>query len=195
MLICHNYNTLSRDNKSYWQQFSELMRTARRLPGQIRTYSVVDSMNGVPRPLTREDNVWINKRTQARRPARRLVFVDVGKATPESFAVHYDKEQWWASPPVRHAKGTNVSFADGHYEYWGWKARETVKLGERSDSFHINIVPQTPDGKEDLHRLQEAVWGRLGYTPSSLSKLYLWVKSFQFNPGIGCGKLPIDTLL
>jgi hypothetical protein len=30
---------------------------------------------------------------------------------------------------------------------------------------------------------------------SSLSSLYLWVKSFQFNSGIRCGKLPIDTLL
>lgn len=136
------------------------------LPGQKRTYSIVDSMNGVPRPRTQEDNVWINKRTQIRRPAlaRRLVFVDVGRATPDSFAVHYDKEQWWASPPVRHAKGTNVSFADGHADYWKWKADETVKLGKSTDSFDINIVPQTSEGKEDLHRLQEAVWGKLGYT-------------------------------
>ena len=31
--------------------------------------------------------------------------------------------------------------------------------------------------------------------PSSLSRLHLWVQSFQFNPGIGSGKLPIDALL
>ncbi len=138
------------------------------LPGQIRTYSIVDSMNGIPRPRTQEDNVWINKRTQIRKPApaRRLVFVDVGWTTPDSFAVHYDREQWLASPPVRHSEGTNVSFADGHSDYWEWKASETVQLGKTADSFHINIVPQTPEGKEDLHRLQEAVWGKLGYTPS-----------------------------
>ena len=138
------------------------------LPGQIRTYSIVDSMNGVPRARTQEDNVWKNKRMEIRKPAptRRLVFIDVGRAIPDSFAVHYDKEQWWASPPVRHGKGTHASFADGHSAYWGWKAPETVKLGKSADSFDINIVPQTSEGKEDLHRLQEAVWGKLGYTPS-----------------------------
>lgn len=136
------------------------------LPGQMRTYSIVDSMNGVPRPRTREDGVWINKSRQIRKPTRRIVFIDVGRATPESFAVHYDKEQWWASPPVRHGKGTTVSFADGHSDHWEWNASETVKLGKSADSFDINIVPQTPDGKEGLHRLQEAVWGKLGYTPS-----------------------------
>jgi prepilin-type processing-associated H-X9-DG protein len=136
------------------------------LPGQMRTYSIVDSMNGVPRPQTQEDNVWINKRAQIPKPTRRLVFIDVGRATPESFAVHYDREQWWAQPPVRHGKGTSVSFADGRSDYWEWKAGETVKLGKTANSFDINIVPETHDGKEDLHRLQEAAWGKLGYTPS-----------------------------
>ena len=136
------------------------------LPGQMRTYSIVDSMNGVPRPRTQEDNVWKNTMKEIPKPTRRLLFVDVGRAIPESFAVHYDKEQWWASPPVRHGNGTVVSFADGHSEYWKWKARETIQLGKSADPFDINIVPQTPDGKEDLHRLQEAVWGKLGYTTS-----------------------------
>jgi prepilin-type processing-associated H-X9-DG protein len=137
------------------------------LPGQMRTYSIVDSMNGAARDRTQEDNAWINKRTVLRRAlGRRLVFIDVGRATPESFAVHYDKEQWWARPPVRHREGTTVSFADGHSDYWEWNASETVKLGKSADSFNVNVVPQTPEGKEDLHRLQEAVWGKLGYTPS-----------------------------
>ena len=136
------------------------------VPGQMRTYSIVDSMNGVPRPRTQEDGVWMNNMRDIRNHPLRLVFVDVGKATPDSFAVHYDKEQWWASPPVRHGKGMNVSFADVHADYWKWKADETVKLGKSTDSFDINIVPQTSEGKEDLHRLQEAVWGKLGYTPS-----------------------------
>ena len=150
------------------------------LPGQIRTYSIVDSMNGIPRSGTHHDNkvgvrvgrtvLWIKKRTEiiSPGPAYRLVFVDVGRATPDSFAVHYDKEQWLARPPVRHAKGTHVSFVNGPSEYWEWKARETVKLGKSTDrsSSNINIVPQSYKGKEDLHRLQKAVWGKLGYTPS-----------------------------
>jgi prepilin-type processing-associated H-X9-DG protein len=140
-----------------------------RLPGQIRTYSIVDSMNGVPRPRTQEDRAWINNRnTRNPSPARRLVFIDVGRPIPDSFAVHYNKEQWWAPPPVWHGEGTNVSFADGHSEYWKWKAGETVKLGksvDRSPS-QKTVVPATLDGKEDLHKFQRAVWGKLAYTPS-----------------------------
>lgn len=149
------------------------------LPGQMRTYSIVDSMNGLPKAGTWTGDegkrvgrtvLWVKKRTEIRNPgpAYRIVFIDEGRATPDSFAVHYDKEQWLAPPPVRHAKGTSVSFADGHSEYWKWKARETVKLGKSTDrsSSHINIVPQSSKGKEDLQRLQEAVWGKLGYTPS-----------------------------
>jgi prepilin-type processing-associated H-X9-DG protein len=133
----------------------------------MRTYSIVDSMNGVPRPRTQEDNVWMNKRTDIREPARRVVFVDVGRATPDSLAVHYNKEQWWALPPVRHGDGANVSFADGHGDYWEWKASETVKLGKSTDRgpSQKNVAPETFEGKEDLNRLQEAVWGKLGYTP------------------------------
>jgi prepilin-type processing-associated H-X9-DG protein len=138
------------------------------LPGQMRTYSIVDSMNGVPRPRTQEDGAWRDKRMDVREPRRRIVFVDVGRATRDSFAVHYDKEQWWAPPPAQHGKGTNVSFADGHSEYWEWRASETVRLGKSADhsSSQKNVVPQTLDCKEDLHKFQEAVWGKLGYTPS-----------------------------
>ena len=38
------------------------------------------------------------------------------------------------------------------------------------------------------------VWNFWAET-SSLSRLNLWVQSFQFNPCIFCSKLPIDTLL
>ncbi|UCG57897.1 MAG: hypothetical protein JSU70_00035 [Phycisphaerales bacterium] len=150
---------------------AKLYRCPNGVPGQIRTYSIVDSMNGVPRPRTQEDGAWANKRMDLQNPppARRLVLVDVGRATPDSFAVHYDKEQWWALPPIRHGDGTTVSFADGHAEYWNWTGSETVTLGKSIDrgSSPKDVVPKTLDGKEDLHRFQTAVWGKLGYTPSS----------------------------
>lgn len=44
-------------------------------------------------------------------------------------------------------------------------------------------------------RINRLRWRDIEDETSSPSKLYLWVKSFQFNSGIGCGKLPIDTLL
>ena len=137
--------------------------------GDIRTYSIVDSMNGVPRPRTKEDHVWVKRRMQIPSRDKRMVFLDVGRAAPDSFAVYYDKEQWWDPPPIRHGKGTNVSFADGHSEYWKWKGKETIKLGKTADRTRplSNIIPQSPESKEDLHRLQKAVWGKLGYTPGA----------------------------
>lgn len=139
--------------------------------GQVRTYSIVDSMNGVARDRTQEDGAWVNNRRDAGKfgsHGKRVVFVDVGRAIPESFAVHYDKEQWWALPPVRHSGGTTLSFADGHAEHWRWKAGETVKLGESGagSSSYEGTMPQTAEGKEDLQRVQKSVWGKLGYTPS-----------------------------
>ena len=143
----------------------------------IRTYSIVDSMNGAPQPGNSMgrgpkeimDKLIIKERMQIRRPHQRAVFIDVGWVTPGSFAVHYLKELWWDPAPVRHGDGTNVAFADGHTEYWKWKGKETIKLGRTRDRIYpcTHFRPQSPDGKKDLHRLQKAVWGKLGYTPGA----------------------------
>jgi len=136
--------------------------------GEMLTYAISDSMNGYFREATK--NIVIKNRTQIRRPQDRMVFVDEGFATPDSYAVFYNSEAWWDSPMVRHGDGATFGFADGHSEHWKWKGRETVELGKQSDRTHLenNIKPVTPDGKRDLHRLQRAVWGKLGYTPSVL---------------------------
>jgi len=147
----------------------KLYRCPSGIQGEMRTYSIVDSMNGVLRPRTQEDHVWVKKWGQIPSRDKRLVFLDVGRAVPGSFAVYYDKEQWWDPPPVQHGDGMNLSFADGHSEYWKWKGKETIKLGKTADRTRppSNVIPQSPQGKEDLHRLQEAVWGKLGYTPGA----------------------------
>ncbi len=143
----------------------------------IRTYSIVDSINGAPQPGNpmgrgpKEvmDKLIIKERMQIRRPGRRLVFIDVGWVTPGSFAVHYLKELWWDPAPVLHGDGMNVSFADGHSEYWKWKGKDTIWLGRTRDRTYpcTHFPPTTPEGKEDLHRVQKAVWGELGYTPGA----------------------------
>ena len=147
--------------------------------GEMLNYAVVDSMNGLSRSGTAwgsegvrvEDTVlWINKLSEIIKPgpAQRMVFIDAGWIAPDSFATHYRTEAWRDDPPVRHNDGTTVSFADGHTEYWQWKGSDTIEHGRRQDRVHTsnNRTPQTSEGYADLHRLQRAVWGRLGYEPT-----------------------------
>jgi len=142
------------------------------LRGEMRTYSIVDSMNGWP-----SAGPHIKIRTQITRSGERVVFLDEGWVTFASWSVPYDRESWWGStpvpggitsttnrnfdpPPVRHGEGTTFSFADGHSEYWKWGDQRTIDYGK--------LVPGTDSvqpGNPDLHRVQKAVWGKLGYTP------------------------------
>jgi prepilin-type N-terminal cleavage/methylation domain-containing protein/prepilin-type processing-associated H-X9-DG protein len=143
--------------------------------GEMRTYSIVDSMNGLYRDGTHNGNVgvrvgrtvlWVKKTVEISvpGPASRIVFLDEGRVTPDSYATHYLNETWWDPPHVRHGDGTNVSFADGRSDYWKWKGKKTIEDGKLANPLH-QMVPTTPDEYEDLHNMQKAVWGRLGYTP------------------------------
>jgi len=149
--------------------------------GEMLNYTIVDAMNGLSfgrsgttfgdKGARFNDTVlWVQNLSEiiAPGPARRMVFIDEGWITPDSFATHYQQETWWDAPPVRHNDGTTVSFADGHVEYWQWKGAETIEYSRRSDGVYLGgaLAPQTAEGREDLHRVQRAVWGRLGYEPS-----------------------------
>ncbi len=140
------------------------------LRGEMRTYAIVDSMNGWP------SGPRIKNRMDIRRPGERVVFLDEGWVTFASWSVPYDREAWWGGgvtapgilnnrhkdpPPVRHGNGTDFSFADGHSEYWKWKDPRTISYGK----LEVGSGSDQP-GNPDLHRVQKAVWGKLGYTPS-----------------------------
>ncbi len=149
--------------------------------GEMRTYSIGDSMNGIPRSGTHHDNkvgvrvgrtvLWIKNRTEiiSPGPAHRLVFLDEGRITPDSYATHYVNERWWDPPFVRHGDGTNVSFADGHSDYWKYRGQKTLRIGKLAAVPYLDanplhqMQPESPDDFEDLHKMQKAIWGRLGY--------------------------------
>ena len=135
--------------------------------GEALTYAIMFSMNAVCHPEVQGvKGAHIKNRGQIHNPAppMRLVFIDEGFMTPDAYAVYYRQEKWFDDPPVRHGDGTNVAFADGHADYWKWKATETIKEGRaREDSTSAQWTPKTPEGKEDLHRIQRGCWGRLGY--------------------------------
>lgn len=62
---------------------------------------------------------------------------------------------------MRHGNGTNFSFAGGHSEYWKWRDPRTVEYGTLTPGAN----PSQP-GNPDLHRVQQAFWGKLGYAPT-----------------------------
>jgi hypothetical protein len=129
------------------------------------TYQIVDSMNGFQQPDTVAEGVWASKREDISKPGDKIVFIDIGKVRSSSYHVSYRDAKWLDMPPVRHRDGATVSFADAHSVYWKWKGHDTISFGrndKRSDGEH---QPTSPEGKEDLQKLQGAVWGKLGYGP------------------------------
>jgi hypothetical protein len=151
-------------------------------PGQLQTCLIVDSMNGIARQGTftgafmsseakgvkiGDTVLWIRNLAEivSPGPAQRMVFIDQGWSVPGSHSVHYTVEAWWTPPPVRHWDGTSVTFADGHADRWRWQGQETILngRGRGPSQFSATYTLATPEDKEDLHRLQIAVWGRLGY--------------------------------
>jgi prepilin-type processing-associated H-X9-DG protein len=95
-------------------------------------------------------------------PSFRLVFLDEGRISPDSYAIQYQSPRWWDPPFVRHGDGTNVAFADGHSDYWKHQAKETIEAGKQPNPPY-NFTPTTDEGLADVRRMQEAIWGRVGY--------------------------------
>ena len=151
--------------------------------GDFVTYAVVDAMNGLPRNGTSKGGhhpynsgervgktmLWVKRRSQISNPppAKRMVFVDEGAMTPDSFATHYRQGPWWDDPPARHGAGTVVSFADTHAEHIKWRAAETIEHSLKYQDYYAggNFKPNTPEGKKELDNFRRLVWGRLGYVP------------------------------
>ncbi len=160
----------------------KLYRCPTGVRGEMRTYTITDAMNGLRREGTSSGNVgarngrtvlWIKKRSEISvpGPAQRIVFLDEGRITPDSYATHYVNERWWDPPFVRHGDGTNVSFADGHADYWKFEGKKTLETGKLAavsglDAHPLHqMQPVTEEEFQDLYRMQKAVWGKLGYTP------------------------------
>lgn len=134
--------------------------------GEANTYGIVDAMNGAITSLVSQSGVprsiFIKTRTQIKRPGERIVFVDEGKTSPQSYTVHYNKPSWWDGVPLRHGEGTNLSFADGHAEYWKWADNRTIRFARQEGDWQS--FREAP-GNTDIHRVQRGAWGKLGYTP------------------------------
>jgi len=147
----------------------KLYRCPTGLFGEVVTYAVVDGMNGHD-AIPGAAGKIIKSRMEIRRPSERAVFLDEGRLSPSSWTIWYDQERWWDQITTRHGDGTNLSFADGRGEYWKWEDPRTVEIADMDYDYWQNTgrhgsLSSSP-GNPDLHRVQRAVWGELGYTPS-----------------------------
>jgi prepilin-type N-terminal cleavage/methylation domain-containing protein/prepilin-type processing-associated H-X9-DG protein len=129
--------------------------------GEANTYGIMDSMNGYDAIPGSAGHI-IKKKTKIRNPGQRLVFLDEGVTSTESWTVYRDREQWWDNPTARHGLGTNWGMADGHVEYWKWQDMRTVKIARREAG---SDALKSAKGNYDLYRVQKGVWGKLGYEP------------------------------
>jgi prepilin-type processing-associated H-X9-DG protein len=134
----------------------------------IITYPIVDSMNGKynwnlgpPGAGDCPSSLLLKNLGQIRNPANRLVFIDEGKLSPDSYAVYYNAAYWFDPPMSRHGNGTNMSYADGHTGRIMWKAKETVDFGNENPP-HYNARPLTCAGRQDVYKIQVATWGNVG---------------------------------
>jgi prepilin-type processing-associated H-X9-DG protein len=152
-------------------------------PYEWVTYAIVDAMNGLNALNGRtgvstgsthvtsigtrvgDTVLWIKNTREIidPPPARRMVFIDQGAATPDSFGTLYrGNGTWWDDPPVRHNDGTTVSWADGHASDYRWIAPETIEFGRRAaNRYYGGFAPKTEEGKKDLDDFRRAVWGRI----------------------------------
>jgi prepilin-type N-terminal cleavage/methylation domain-containing protein/prepilin-type processing-associated H-X9-DG protein len=169
----------------------KLYRCPTGVRGEFRTYTITDAINGLRRAGTyrtfggREIGarngrtvLWIKKRSEivVPGPAQRIVYLDEGRITPDSYATHYQNERWWDPPFVRHGDGTNVSYADGHADYWKYMGSKTLEIGKLAAVSGLNanplhqMQPESEEDYQDLYKMQKAVWGKLGYSPSHVPR-------------------------
>jgi prepilin-type N-terminal cleavage/methylation domain-containing protein/prepilin-type processing-associated H-X9-DG protein len=134
------------------------------LAGELLTFAAMDGVNGhnKGRSGTTLGVHLVENMNEIRRPHSRIVFIDEGWVTPDSFAVHFTQAQWWDDPPARHGGGVSLSFADGHSEWHKWIGSDTVKLGRERTIGHSNNSPPG-NGLVDLQMIQKGCWGELGY--------------------------------
>ena len=135
--------------------------------GEWATYAIVDAMNGfdwLREGLKLPKGVYIKNRSEIRQPSKRVVFVDEGRLSPDSWTVYYDQERWWDPVPARHGMGSTFSFADVHAEYRKWTDPRTIEIAQKYlDNPSGGGYNVEHPNNEDLRWVQRGVWGKLGY--------------------------------
>lgn len=144
--------------------------------GHMRTYSIVNPLNG--QPFDNEKAIyWVKNKSLVRRPHERIVFIDEGQTLintnsypgqtisettgydiGHSFRIYYDQNRWMDSPPARHDSGTTEVYADGHTAYRKWLGTDTTEFGKLGKT---DLPPETSAGILDCKNIRMDIWGKL----------------------------------
>jgi len=124
---------------------------------RTRSYNMSQSVNGYPLLIDPVTGYYVDafqpcfakfSSITNPKPSQLFVFIDENEGTLEDDQFGYPMVNfygyygWWFDMPSnRHNQGANLSFADGHVEYWHWKAPETNNSGPT-----MRVLPaQWPD--------------------------------------------------
>jgi len=105
--------------------------------------------------------IYINtKASQIRNPgpASQFVFIEEGQSLDDGFfAVDVGKVEWQNWPTIRHSMGCDLSFADGHVQYW--KYHGSMLTDSRNLESSLSNRP-TPGLKPDID--MTTLWSWMG---------------------------------
>jgi prepilin-type N-terminal cleavage/methylation domain-containing protein/prepilin-type processing-associated H-X9-DG protein len=124
----------------------------------FRSYSLSQSVNGWP-----EFDWDVNRFHPSHKkfahirepgPSSLFTFMEVHEDTPVldplfGFPTRQfwgKTRRWWNLPTSRHSRGSNLAFADGHAEYWKWKAPKTITV-------HLDEQPVPREEEPDFDRV------------------------------------------
>jgi prepilin-type N-terminal cleavage/methylation domain-containing protein/prepilin-type processing-associated H-X9-DG protein len=127
---------------------------------EMRTYSASPAMNG----YSHQEGPIVKNLNKLKQLSTRLAFLDDhGENWDAMWYIYYKEPRWWNPIPMRHGKGTVISFADGHTEFHPWKDERTIEFAQLTWKQAEDSADPSQPGNEDLRWIQTAVWGKLGY--------------------------------
>ncbi len=145
------------------------------MKGEYVTYTMVHSMNAFPDVDGVDKTKVMSNVNSIKRTSERIAFLDEGRSGQGAYLVNYYHGQWMDAPAMRHGKGTNYSFLDGHSEYRKWTDLHTLDWDPANKYGFAAQNPKPPltkvdDCDCDLRWLCKGAWGIVGYSCNNPSK-------------------------
>lgn len=124
---------------------------------RVRSYNMSQSVNGLPLLIDPQSGYYVDATQPCfsklsaitnPSPSTLFVFIDENEQTllDDQFGYPMVNKNnygcWYDMPSNRHGQGGNLSFADGHAEYWRWRA-PMIPFGPTPP--HVAIPSQKPD--------------------------------------------------